>query len=75
MAWVGVAPFFLFAILFLIIPTGSLAISGLQDADGTLQAVLIAGTTWSALSIAAIIRVYLLDVRGIAVAVILESTH
>jgi putative spermidine/putrescine transport system permease protein len=33
-AWVGVAPFFLFALLFLILPTGFLIIGGFQDADG-----------------------------------------
>jgi len=34
-AWVGVIPFFLFAILFLILPTAYLAIGGLQDPDGS----------------------------------------
>ena len=34
-AWVGVVPFFAFAILFLILPTGYLAIGGLQDPDGS----------------------------------------
>jgi putative spermidine/putrescine transport system permease protein len=34
-AWLGVVPFFLFAILFLILPTGYLAIGGLQDPDGS----------------------------------------
>ncbi len=34
-AWVGVVPFFLFALLFLILPTGYLAIGGLQDPDGS----------------------------------------
>ncbi|HKF60634.1 MAG TPA: ABC transporter permease subunit [Dongiaceae bacterium] len=33
-AWLGVAPFFLFALLFLIIPTCYLMIGGFQDADG-----------------------------------------
>jgi putative spermidine/putrescine transport system permease protein len=33
-AWLGVAPFFLFAILFLILPTGYLVIGAFQDADG-----------------------------------------
>ncbi|HEX4569110.1 MAG TPA: ABC transporter permease subunit [Dongiaceae bacterium] len=33
-AWLGVAPFFLFALLFLIIPTFYLMIGGFQDADG-----------------------------------------
>jgi putative spermidine/putrescine transport system permease protein len=33
--WIGVVPFFLFAFLFLILPTGYLAIGGLQDPDGS----------------------------------------
>ena len=33
--WIGVVPFFLFALLFLILPTGYLAIGGLQDPDGS----------------------------------------
>lgn len=33
-AWIGVVPFFLFAIFFLILPTGALAIGGLQDPKG-----------------------------------------
>jgi putative spermidine/putrescine transport system permease protein len=33
-AWLGVAPFFLFALLFLIIPTCYLMVGGFQDADG-----------------------------------------
>ncbi len=32
--WVGVVPFFVFALMFLILPTGLLAIGGLQDAQG-----------------------------------------
>ncbi len=38
-AWIGVAPFFLFAILFLILPTAFLVIGAFQTADGhfTLQ--------------------------------------
>jgi putative spermidine/putrescine transport system permease protein len=38
-AWVGVAPFFVFAVLFLILPTAYLMVGGFQDADGnfTLQ--------------------------------------
>ena len=32
--WAGVAPFFVFALLFLILPTSFLAIGGFQDADG-----------------------------------------
>lgn len=38
-AWVGVSPFFLFAVLFLILPTLDLMIGAFQDADGrfTLQ--------------------------------------
>jgi len=33
-AWLGVAPFFLFALLFLILPTGFLVVGGFQDAEG-----------------------------------------
>jgi putative spermidine/putrescine transport system permease protein len=33
-AWLGVAPFFLFALLFLIAPTAYLMVGGFQDADG-----------------------------------------
>jgi putative spermidine/putrescine transport system permease protein len=38
-AWIGVAPFFIFALLFLILPTAFLFIGSFQDADGnfTLQ--------------------------------------
>jgi putative spermidine/putrescine transport system permease protein len=32
--WVGIVPFFVFALMFLILPTGLLAIGGLQDAQG-----------------------------------------
>jgi putative spermidine/putrescine transport system permease protein len=33
-AWLGVAPFFIFALLFLIVPTCYLMVGGFQDADG-----------------------------------------
>jgi putative spermidine/putrescine transport system permease protein len=33
-AWIGVTPFFLFALLFLILPTGFLIVGGFQDAEG-----------------------------------------
>src|SRR4051794_11885438 len=33
-AWIGVAPFFAFALMFLILPTGFLIVGGFQDADG-----------------------------------------
>ena len=33
-AWIGVAPFFLFALLFLILPTAFLFVGSFQDADG-----------------------------------------
>jgi len=33
-AWVGVAPFFVFALMFLILPTGFLAIGGFRDGQG-----------------------------------------
>src|SRR5262249_37582381 len=38
-AWLGVAPFFIFALMFLILPTFELMVGGFQDADGnfTLQ--------------------------------------
>jgi putative spermidine/putrescine transport system permease protein len=34
LAWLGVAPFFLFALLFLILPTFDLILGGFQDAEG-----------------------------------------
>lgn len=42
LSWLGVVPFLLFAILFLILPTSYLAIGGLQDAKGnfTLQNIV-----------------------------------
>ncbi len=33
-AWIGVTPFFLFALLFLLLPTGFLVVGGFQDAEG-----------------------------------------
>ena len=33
-AWIGVAPFFLFALMFLILPTGFLMVGSFEDADG-----------------------------------------
>ena len=33
-AWLGIAPFFLFALLFLLLPTGFLVVGGFQDAEG-----------------------------------------
>jgi putative spermidine/putrescine transport system permease protein len=33
-AWLGVMPFFIFALMFLILPTADLMIGGFQDADG-----------------------------------------
>ncbi|HEY3249160.1 MAG TPA: ABC transporter permease subunit [bacterium] len=35
-AWLGVAPFFVFALMFLILPTGLLIVGGFQDAQGHL---------------------------------------
>jgi putative spermidine/putrescine transport system permease protein len=35
-AWLGVAPFFFFALLFLILPTGFLFVGSFQDADGNV---------------------------------------
>src|SRR4051794_6379737 len=39
MAWIGVSPFFVFALMFLILPTLFLIVGGFQDAQGhfTLQ--------------------------------------
>jgi putative spermidine/putrescine transport system permease protein len=34
-AWVGVTPFFLFALLFLLVPTAYLMVGGFQDAEGS----------------------------------------
>jgi putative spermidine/putrescine transport system permease protein len=41
-AWLGVAPFFIFALMFLILPAGFLVVGGFQDADGhfTLENIL-----------------------------------
>ena len=33
-AWVGVVPFFIFALMFLVLPTGLLVVGGFQDAQG-----------------------------------------
>ena len=33
-AWLGVVPFFAFALMFLILPTGLLVVGGFQDAGG-----------------------------------------
>ncbi len=41
-AWVGVAPFFLFALMFLILPTGFLFVGSFQDADGNFTLANIA---------------------------------
>jgi putative spermidine/putrescine transport system permease protein len=35
-AWVGVVPFFVFALMFLVLPTGLLVVGGFQDAQGHL---------------------------------------
>ena len=42
-AWVGVVPFFLFALMFLILPTGLLMVGGFQDAQGHLTVQNIVG--------------------------------
>ena len=42
-SWLGVAPFLIFAFLFLILPTGSLVIGGLQDAKGNFTLDNIVG--------------------------------
>ncbi len=41
-AWLGVAPFFLFALMFLILPTGFLFVGSFQDADGNFTLANIA---------------------------------
>src|SRR5581483_4936360 len=41
-AWLGVVPFFLFAILFLILPTAHLVLGAFQDNDGHLTFANIA---------------------------------
>ena len=41
-AWVGVAPFFLFALMFLILPTGFLFVGSFQDAEGNFTLANIA---------------------------------
>jgi putative spermidine/putrescine transport system permease protein len=41
-AWLGVAPFFLFALMFLILPTGFLFVGSFQDADGNFTFANIA---------------------------------
>ena len=33
-AWLGVVPFFIFALMFLIVPTGFLMVGAFQDPDG-----------------------------------------
>jgi putative spermidine/putrescine transport system permease protein len=35
-AWLGVVPFFVFALMFLVLPTSFLAVGGFQDAEGRL---------------------------------------
>jgi putative spermidine/putrescine transport system permease protein len=41
-AWLGVVPFFVFALMFLILPTGLLMIGGFQDAGGRFTLVNLA---------------------------------
>src|SRR5262245_50293089 len=41
-AWLGVAPFFLFALMFLILPTGFLFVGSFQDAEGNFTLANIA---------------------------------
>ena len=36
-AWLGVAPFFVFAVMFLIVPTAWLLVGAFQDRDGRLH--------------------------------------
>ncbi len=42
-AWLGVAPFFVFAIMFLILPTGYLVVGAFQDAKGDFTLANIGG--------------------------------
>ena len=42
-AWLGVTPFFLFALMFLILPTGFLFVGSFQDADGNCAGAGAAG--------------------------------
>lgn len=42
-AWLGVAPFFIFAVMFLILPTGYLVLGAFQDANGDFTLANIAG--------------------------------
>ena len=42
LAWLGMAPFFVFAIMFLILPTGYLVVGAFQDASGHPTLVNIA---------------------------------
>jgi putative spermidine/putrescine transport system permease protein len=43
LAWIGVAPFFIFTLLFLILPTGFLVVGSFQDADGNFTFANIVG--------------------------------
>ncbi len=43
LAWLGVAPFFLFALMFLILPTLDLMVGGFQDAEGNFTLANIIG--------------------------------
>ena len=42
-AWLGVAPFFIFAVMFLILPTGYLVLGAFQDANGDFTLANIGG--------------------------------
>ncbi len=42
-AWLGVTPFFIFAVMFLILPTGYLVLGAFQDANGDFTLANIAG--------------------------------
>ena len=44
-AWIGVAPFLLFAVLFLILPTAFLVVGAFRDADGHLRPLPAATAT------------------------------
>src|SRR6185437_6965761 len=41
-SWLGVAPFFIFALMFLLVPTAYLMVGAFQDGDGNFTVVNIA---------------------------------
>jgi len=61
-AWLGVVPFFLFALMFLILPSGYLVVGAFQDADGNftlaniaeLRRPIIVSAYWTSIQLSAI---------------------